>query len=409
LNLYQTLRLAIVAIGRNMTRSFLTALGIIIGVAAVIAMVAIGQGAKSQIEAQFAAMGTNLLIVLPGSTNTGGVRAGTGSLPSLTWEDLKAIQTQVPSVMAAAPSLRTSATVLSEGQNWTTQVTGTTPDYFIIRNWPMAKGTSISTSDVDTGTKVIILGQTVVDKLFGQNADPIGESVQIKGVPFVVVGVASVKGQSAQGQDYDDAVFIPSSTFMAKIQGGLMAYISGQIMVAAIASDATKRAQDEITALLRDRHRLRQGVDDDFSIRNLAELASAQQEGTRTMLTLLASVAAVSLLVGGIGIMNIMLVSVTERTREIGIRMAVGAEPHHILTQFLIEALSLSTAGGLIGVGIGVGVASWLAQRFHWPVLIQPDVISVSVAFSALVGVVFGLYPARKASQLDPIDALRFE
>jgi putative ABC transport system permease protein len=409
LNLYQTLRLAIVAIGRNMTRSFLTALGIIIGVAAVIAMVAIGQGAKSQIEAQFAAMGTNLLIVLPGSTNTGGVRAGTGSLPSLTWEDLKAIQTQVPSVMAAAPSLRTSATVLSEGQNWTTQVTGTTPDYFIIRNWPMAKGTSISTSDVDTGTKVIILGQTVVDKLFGQNADPIGESVQIKGVPFVVVGVASVKGQSAQGQDYDDAVFIPSSTFMAKIQGGLMAYISGQIMVAAIASDATKRAQDEITALLRDRHRLRQGVDDDFSIRNLAELASAQQEGTRTMLTLLASVAAVSLLVGGIGIMNIMLVSVTERTREIGLRIAIGAKRANILAQFLVESLVLSVVGGLLGIAAGVSFATILAARFGWPVLIQPEIIGISVAFSAFVGIVFGLYPARKASLLDPIEALRYE
>jgi putative ABC transport system permease protein len=409
LNLYQTLRLAIVAIARNMTRSFLTALGIIIGVAAVIAMMAIGQGAKSQIEAQFAAMGTNLLIVLPGSTNTGGVRAGTGSLPSLTWEDMKAIQTQVPSVLAVAPSLRTSATVLSEGQNWTTQVTGTTPDYFLIRNWPMAKGTNISTSDVDTGTKVIILGQTVVDKLFGQNADPIGESVQIKGVPFVVVGVSAVKGQSAQGQDYDDAVFIPSSTFMAKIQGGLMAYISGQLMVAAVSADATKRAQDEITALLRDRHRLRQGVDDDFSIRNLAELASAQQEGTRTMTTLLASVAAVSLLVGGIGIMNIMLVSVTERTREIGLRIAIGAKRANILAQFLVESLVLAVAGGMLGVALGVYTATSLAARFGWPVLLQPEIIGISVAFSAFVGIVFGLYPARKASLLDPIEALRYE
>jgi putative ABC transport system permease protein len=409
MNLYQTLRLAIVAIARNMTRSFLTALGIIIGVAAVIAMVAIGQGARSQIEAQFAAMGTNLLIVLPGSTNTGGVRAGTGSLPSLTWEDMKAIQTQVPSVMAAAPSLRTSATVLSEGQNWTTQVTGTTPDYFIIRNWPMAKGTSLSQSDVDTGTKVIVLGETVVEKLFGQNADPVGESVQIKGVLFQVIGVAAVKGQSAQGQDYDDAVFIPSSTFMAKIQGGLMAYISGQIMVAAVASDATKRAQDEITALLRDRHRLRQGVDDDFSIRNLAELASAQQEGTKTMLTLLASVAAVSLLVGGIGIMNIMLVSVTERTREIGLRIAIGAKRRNILAQFLVESLVLSVVGGMLGIAAGVSFATSLAARFGWPVLIQPEIIVISVAFSAFVGVVFGLYPARKASLLDPIEALRYE
>jgi putative ABC transport system permease protein len=409
MNLYQTLRLAIVAISRNMTRSFLTALGIIIGVAAVIAMMAIGEGAKSQIEAQFAAMGTNLLIVLPGSTTSGGVRGGSGSLPSLTWDDLKAIQTQVPSVMAAAPSLRTSATVLSEDQNWTTQVTGTTPDYFLIRNWPMAKGTSISPSDVEAGTKVVVLGQTVVEKLFGQNADPIGQTVRIKNVPFAVVGVAAVKGQSAQGQDYDDAVFIPSSTFMTKIQGGLMAYIQGQIMVAAVSADSTRRAQDEITALLRDRHHLRQGAEDDFSIRNLAELASAQQEGTKTMTTLLASVAAVSLLVGGIGIMNIMLVSVTERTREIGLRIAIGAKRRNILAQFLVESLVLAVAGGLIGIALGVYTATSLAARFGWPVLLQPEIIGISVAFSAFVGVVFGLYPARKASRLDPIEALRYE
>ena len=254
-----------------------------------------------------------------------------------------------------------------------------------------------------------MLGQTVVDKLYGPNADPVGQSVRVGSTPFQVVGVLAKKGQSATRQDYDDAAFVPFSTFAQKVQGGLGKYLQDQIMVAATSSETTSRAQKDIAALLRDRHHLAPGDDDDFSIRNLSEIADARQQGTQTMTLLLASVAAVSLLVGGIGIMNIMLVSVTERTREIGIRMAVGAKPGHILAQFLVEALSLSTAGGLIGVAIGVGVASWLARHFQWPVLIQPDIITLSVGFSALVGIVFGMYPARKASQLDPIDALRFE
>ena len=262
---------------------------------------------------------------------------------------------------------------------------------------------------MDGGAKIIVLGQTVVDKLYGANANPVGTMVRVGSTPFQVVGVAAKKGQSATGQDYDDAAFIPFTTFAQKVQGGLGKYLQGQIMVEAASSEATTRAQHDITALLRDRHHVPPGQDDDFSIRNLSEIADARQQGTETMTLLLASVAAVSLLVGGIGIMNVMLVSVTERTREIGIRMAVGAEPHHILTQFLIEALSLSVAGGLIGVAGGVGTATVLAARFQWPALIQPDVIVVSVGFSALVGIVFGIYPARVASQLDPIDALRFE
>jgi putative ABC transport system permease protein len=299
--------------------------------------------------------------------------------------------------------------VVSEENNWTTSITGTSPEYFDIRNWPIALGVAITQADLDGGTKAIVLGQTVVDKLYGPNANPVGQSVRVGSTPFQVVGVASKKGQSATGQDYDDAAFIPFTTYAHKVQGGLGKYLQGQVMVAATSADTTLRAQQDITAVLRDRHHLAPGEEDDFSIRNLSEIAGAQQQGTETMTMLLASVAAVSLLVGGIGIMNIMLVSVTERTREIGIRMAVGAEPHHILTQFLIEALSLSVAGGLIGVAAGVGTALWLAGRFHWPMLIQPDVITVSVGFSALVGIVFGIYPARKASQLDPIDALRFE
>ena len=409
MNPIQTLRVALRAILRNKLRAFLTTLGIVIGVGAVIAMMAIGAGAKQRVEEAFAAMGTNVLIILPGSTSSGGVRGGFGSMPTLTWDDLAAVRSDVPTVKVAAPTLRSSMPVISEVQNWTTSITGTSPEYFDIRNWPIALGSAITQSDVDGGTKVIVLGQTVVDKLYGSNSNPVGQMVRVGNTPFQVVGVVTRKGQSATGQDYDDAAFIPFTTFARKVQGGLGKYLQGSIMVAATSSATTSRAQQDITALLRERHHTGAGEDDDFSIRNLAEIASAQQQGTETMTMLLASVAAVSLLVGGIGIMNIMLVSVTERTREIGIRMAVGAEPHHILVQFLIEALSLSVAGGLIGVALGVGAAVWIAARLQWPMLIQPDVIAVSVGFSAIVGIVFGIYPARKASHLDPIDALRFE
>jgi putative ABC transport system permease protein len=409
MNPLQTLRVALRAILRNKLRAFLTTLGIVIGVAAVIAMMAIGAGAKAQVQAAFAAMGTNVLIIQPGSTSTSGVQGGFGSMPTLTWDDLAAIRTEVATVKAAAPTLRSSIPIISEEQNWTTSITGTSPEYFDIRSWPIALGAGLTQGDIDTGTKVVVLGQTVVDKLYGPSANPVGQTVRVGSIPFQVVGVASKKGQSTTGQDYDDAAFIPVTTFAQKVQGGLSKFLRGQVMVAATSSDTISRAQNDITALLRDRHHIGPGADDDFQIRNLSEIAGAQQQGTDTMTTLLASVAAVSLLVGGIGIMNIMLVSVTERTREIGIRMAVGAKPSYILAQFLIEALSLSVAGGLIGVALGVGVATWLAGRFHWPMLIQPDVITVSVGFSAFVGIVFGMYPARKASQLDPIDALRFE
>ena len=409
MNPLTTVRIALLAILRNKTRSFLTTLGVIIGVAAVIAMMAIGEGAKKLIEEQFAAMGTNLLIVMSGSSSAGGARGGSGSMPTLTWDDLRAIQTQVSSVATAAPSLRTVGTVIAEDQNWSTTIYGTTPEYFVIRSWPMASGVAINPSDVDGGSKIVVLGRSVVDKLYGPSADPVGQVVRIKNVPFQVVGVAATKGQSAMGQDYDDAVFIPVTTYQAKIQGGLQAFIAGTIMVAATAPGTVARAEQEVTDLLRERHHIRQGAEDDFSIRNLAEMASAQQEGTRTMTTLLASVAAVSLLVGGIGIMNIMLVSVTERTREIGIRIAIGAKGRDILAQFLAEALALSLSGGFIGILIGVYAAHEVGGRFKWPVLIRPDIIVISVVFSMLVGVVFGLYPARKAARLDPIEALRSE
>jgi putative ABC transport system permease protein len=403
-----TFRLALRALLRNKMRSFLTMLGIIIGVSAVIAMVAIGEGAKAQVEKSFAAMGTSLLIVMPGSSSAGGARGGFGSQPTLTWDDLKAIQTEVASVKSAAAVLRSSASLVSEDQNWTTTVQGTTPEYFEIRTWSVQNGTGITQSDVEGGTKVIVLGQTVASRLFGAG-DPIGQAVRIKNTPFQVVGVLQAKGQSPTGQDYDDGAFVPVTTFQSKIQGGLQKYLNGTIFVSATSAADTSRAQTAVTNLLRDRHRIPNGADDDFSIRNLTEIAGAQQEGTKTMTTLLASIALVSLLVGGIGIMNIMLVSVTERTREIGVRMAVGAKPHHILAQFLVEALTLSLLGGLLGVGIGIAGGARLAATFGWPMLVRPDIVAISVVFSALVGVGFGLYPARKASLLDPIEALRYE
>ncbi len=405
----QTIRVALRALLRNKLRSFLTALGIIIGVAAVIAMVAFGQGAKANVEATFAAMGTNMLIVLSGSTTAGGVHGGFGSMPTLTWGDLKAIQTQLPAVRWAAPALRVDGTVQSEEQNWTTSITGTTPEYFEIRQWPAAEGRVLGASDEEAGAKVAVLGQTVVDQLYGPGANPVGKTVRINDVPFLVVGVLARKGQSPMGQDYDDGVVIPESTFRAKIQGGLQNFISGVILVSATSDQATARAQAEISDLLRDRHHLGEGASPDFDVRNLAEIANASQAGMRSLTLLLAGIALVSLVVGGIGIMNIMLVSVTERTREIGLRMAVGARPRDVLSQFLVEALALATAGGILGVAIGLAVGFAAAQRLGWPMQVQPVIIAIAMGFSAAVGVVFGLYPAYKASRLDPIEALRFE
>jgi putative ABC transport system permease protein len=409
MNSLQTFRVALRALMRNKIRSSLTSLGIIIGVGAVIAMVAIGEGAKAQVEQAFSSMGTNLLIVTSGSSGAGGVRGGFGSMPTLTWDDLRAIQNEVPTVRAAAPLLRSNAQLIADEQNWSTSVQGTSPEYFDIRSWPTAHGASFIQSDIESGTKVVVLGQTVVDKLFGPGADPVGQTVRIKNMPFQIVGVLSRKGQSPTGQDFDDGAYVPYTTFATKIQGGLQKYLNGIIFVGATSFEDTARAQSQITHLLRDRHRLTRGEDDDFSIRNLTEMASAQEQGMKTLTTLLASIALVSLLVGGIGIMNIMLVSVTERTREIGVRIAVGAKPRNILEQFLIEALSLAVAGGLIGILIGLLSAQWLASSFGWPMLVRPEIILVSVGFSAFVGIVFGLYPAFKASRLDPIEALRYE
>ncbi len=409
MNLLSTIGIALSALGRNKLRSFLTTLGVVIGVGAVIATVALGEGAKAQQEAAMSAMGTSLLIVLPGSSQAGGARGGFGTMPTLTWDDLRAIQNEVPSVKSASPGLRLSASVVADSGNWTTQIWGTSPEYFDIRNWQMALGVRYTQSDVDAGNKVVVLGATVVEKLFGADTDPVGQTVRIRNIPFTVIGVTVKKGQSPMGQDYDDQVLLPVSTFASKLQGGLRNYLNGMIYVSATSPALTSKAQRDITALLRDRHRIAPGGEDDFNIRNLSEMAQAQQESTKTSSMLILAIGAISLIVGGIGIMNIMLVSVTERTREIGTRMAVGARPIDILLQFIVESLVLSTLGGLLGLACGVGVVWQLSASFGWPTLIRGDSVAIALGFSALVGLVFGLYPAQKASRLDPIDALRYE
>ncbi len=409
MSIWQVLLMAVNALALNKMRSLLTSLGIIIGVSAVIAMVAIGEGAKARVQKAFEALGNNLIIVQSGSNRSGGVFGGAGSQPTLSWEDLRAIRQEVPTVRRAAPQSRAQVQLTSEEQNWGTGVYGITPDYFAIRNWEIRAGAFFTETDVDTQNKVVVLGQTVVDKLYGPGTNPVGTTVRVKNQPFMIVGVTKSKGQSPMGQDYDDTAFIPITTFRTKIQGSLQNFIPGVIFVEAVTAESATLCAHQLSELLRDRHRIQPGEDDDFQVRNLAELFNAQQESTRTLTTLLAAIAAVSLMVGGIGIMNIMLVSVTERTREIGLRMAIGAKPRNILSQFLVEALTLSMEGGLIGVAIGVGAGFWLSKRFGWSLLVRVDIVLLALGFSALVGIFFGMYPAYKASRLDPIDALRHE
>jgi putative ABC transport system permease protein len=405
----QTVPLAARALLRNKTRSFLTMLGVIIGVASVISMVTVGEGAKARVAGVFDAMGTNLLIVLSGSTSGGGMMGGFGSLPTLTWSDLAAIRKDARAVRVAAPVLSSKVTILSEDANWTSAIVGTSPEYLQIRAWHIARGSGFGDSDVESGNKVIILGETVVTKLFGAGVDAVGRTVRLRSVPFTVIGVLQRKGQSPMGQDYDDVALTPFTTFQAKIQGSIGKYVPGIIAVSALSPSDTYRAQTEIAAILRDNHHLLSSAEDDFSIRNLTELATAQQQGTQALTGLLAAIATVSLVVGGIGIMNIMLVSVTERTREIGLRMAIGATPAQVLLQFLVESVALSTTGGLIGVALGMTAARLVATRLGLQSSIRVDTAAVSFFFSALVGGAFGFYPARRASRLDPIEALRSE
>lgn len=406
---WQTIRIALKALLRNTMRSFLTILGVIIGVGAVIAMVAVGEGAKAQVSAQFAAMGSNLLMLAPGSSSTRRARGGAGTASTLTWDDLAAIRREVGGVKLAAAQLRSPAQVVAQEQNWSTTIVGTSPDLFMIRNWRIDRGRFFSDGDVESASAVAVVGTTVVERLFGPGYDPVGQTILIRNVPFEVVGLLVAKGQSSLGQDQDDSVFIPQSTFQRKIKGASRGVLSGFISIQTHSEADLPAAERDITALLRQRHRLAPDAENDFVVANLTEYAQARQEGTKTFTLLLASIAAVSLVVGGIGIMNIMLVSVTERTREIGLRMAIGARPAHILLQFLVEAVVLSLVGGLTGLLAGVAVGWQLGQQFGWPITFSPALMVMAVGFSAAVGVTFGLYPALKASRLNPIDALRFE
>ena len=404
-----TVKVALRALRRNTMRSLLTVLGIIIGVAAVIAMVSIGQGASVAVQEQIARMGNNMLVLLAGSTTQGGVRSGSGGAPSLTTHDARAIQRECPAVSAVTYIRRQVLQLVNGNQNWSTVVSGVTPEYQIVRDWALAAGRFLSKQDEESGATVVVLGQTVVQNLFGAGQNPVDQVIRIKNVPFRVVGVLTPKGQSTQGSDQDDAVFIPFTTAERKVLGATKLGMVSSILVSSVNPEAIPEAQRQITELLRERHRLRRSQSDDFTIRNLADVAATAQSTNQAMSILLASVASVSLLVGGIGIMNIMLVSVTERTREIGIRMAVGAKSRHILTQFLLEAVVLSTIGGIVGAMLGIVASHLVSTLAEWPIVVPPEAVLLAVVFSGAVGIFFGFYPARKAARLDPIQALRYE
>ncbi len=404
------LRIALRALAVNKLRSALTMLGIVIGVGAVIVMIAVGAGAQARVEEQIRALGSNLLLVMPGSTTAGGVRMGFGSGSTLTEDDVVAINREIPEALAA-PALRGAAQVIWGNTNWSTQVFGVTPEYLDVRQWPLAAGRSFEPAEMAAAAKVCLIGATVAKQLFGA-ADPLDQSIRIKRVPFTVIGVLDVKGQSMMGTDQDDLVLVPIKTARSRVLGSATASRQrsvGTIWVKAADGVDTKRVEEQVRALLRQRHRIQPGADDDFSLRNLAEVMAAQEASSRVLALLLAAVASVSLLVGGIGIMNIMLVSVTERTREIGLRMAVGARTRDILGQFLVEAVTLSLIGGLIGVALGIGGALAIAELAGWRIVISPQAIALAVAFAFVIGVFFGFYPARKAARLNPVEALRFE
>ena len=403
--LFMTLRIALRALARNKLRAFLTMLGIIIGVGAVIAMVAIGEGAKATIRSQIASLGTNVLIVLPGTSIQGGVRTGAGGVNTLVAGDARAIMRELPAVSFASPVLRRNEQVVAGNLNWFTLTQGVAPEMQQIREWQLDDGRFLHDGDVESAAKVAVVGETVVRQLFG-NDDPVDAVIRIRNIPFRIVGVLAPKGQTSQGTDQDDTIMIPYTT----MQKRLMRTTSVQsIVVSAVSADRVQEAQEQIAALLRQRHRIGPDREDDFYIRNLSDIAEAASSSARVMAVLLGTVASISLLVGGIGIMNIMLVSVTERTREIGIRMAVGARGTDIMLQFLVEAVVMAATGGVIGILLGIGSSEVLNQWAQWPTHISPAIVAIAFCFSAAVGIFFGFYPARKAANLDPIDALRYE
>jgi putative ABC transport system permease protein len=405
-----SMRIALRALRVNKLRSTLTMLGIIIGVAAVITMIAVGAGAQARVEEQIKSLGSNLIMLLPGSVTSGGVRMGSGSRNTLTEDDSYAIQREIAHVQASAPQLRGTGQVVAGNTNWSTVFYGITPEYFEVRNWVIGSGKSFEPADLAGSAKVALLGETVARNLFG-DADPIGQVIRIRKVPFVVIGTLERKGQSLMGQDQDDVILMPISTARNRVLGGTQARqrTVGSIFIKVREGADMAEAESQIRTLLRQRHRVQQGQDDDFTLRNLSEVLSAREASSRVMTLLLAAVASVSLLVGGIGIMNIMLVSVTERTREIGLRMAVGARARDILAQFLVEAVTLALIGGLLGIVLGIAGSAGIAHLAEWRVELRPDSVVLAVGFAAAVGVFFGFYPARKASRLVPIEALRYE
>ncbi|MCC7236424.1 MAG: ABC transporter permease [Bryobacterales bacterium] len=398
-------KIALRALARNKARSALTMLGIVIGVGSVIAMVSLGQGAQQQVQQQIAGMGDNLLIVMSGSRTSSGVRGGAGTSNRLTPEDAEAILREVPAVASVSPGVNSNVTTVFGNQNWTTRAEGVGLDYLSIRGRSIDAGEFFTESDIRSAARVAVIGQTVATELFGA-ADPVGQTIRVRNLPFRVVGTITAKGQSGMGQDQDDILYLPYTTVMKKLQSTI--YIS-TIFVSAADRDSTAAAETGIAALLRSRHNIRAGQDDDFTVRNLTDVAEAAEESSRVMTMLLGGIAAVSLLVGGIGIMNIMLVSVTERTREIGIRMAVGARTSHVQHQFLIESLVLGLLGGIGGIFAGIATSLGVSYAFGWPQSISPLAVAGSALFSMAIGIFFGYYPAKKAAALDPIDALRFE
>ncbi|MEO8143275.1 MAG: ABC transporter permease [Betaproteobacteria bacterium] len=404
------LRVAMRALAVNKLRSLLTMLGIIIGVAAVIVMIAVGSGAQARVEEQIRSLGSNLLLILSGTTTAGGVRMGFGSNQTISEDDAAAIPREIPETMAA-PALRGTAQLIWGNQNWSTVIFGVTPEYIDVRQWEIAAGRIFDATDMAGATKVCLVGETVARQLFG-GANPLGQVIRVRRVPFTVIGVLESKGQSMMGTDQDDLVLMPISTARKRVlgSGNLAKQRSvGTIWVKVAEGYDMKAAEEQVRSLLRQRHRLQPGQDDDFSLRNLEEVAATQEASSRVLALLLAAVASVSLVVGGIGIMNIMLVSVTERTREIGLRMAVGARTRDILGQFLVEAVTLSLIGGLAGIAIGVATAVGIAEFAGWRIVLSPESVVLAVAFAFAIGVFFGFYPARKAARLNPVEALRFE